>query len=148
MKSVFALVFAPLAANICFAAAPASVQTTALDAPLACTVTGHRFIADLEAAQLIDPTPAHVESNSLNTFKPAHDASLTAFGFKVVALVAYEKEDGLFQRGDGEPVANSAYGAVVFAGEGKVHDALAAAGSPAIVHSVAPFVTAIFCKRS
>jgi hypothetical protein len=37
---------------------------------------------------------------------------------------------------------------VVFGGEAKVQAALTGAGSTAIVHRVAPLVTAIFCKRS
>lgn len=97
---------------------------------------------------MIDPKPSRVESNSINAFSPAHGVELTAFGFSVFAVVGFEKDDPMFRVGDGEPVARSAYGVVVFASESKVRSAVADAGSTAIVHHVAPFVTAIFCKRS
>ncbi|HEY2024423.1 hypothetical protein [Paraburkholderia sp.] len=118
-----------------------------LDAPLVCNESGHRFIADLIAQQLIDPTPTHVERNSINAFSPTHDARLTAFGFRVFAVVGFQKDDPMFQVGDGEPLAQSAYGVVVFGAEDKVRAAVADAGSTAIVHHVAPLITAIFCKR-
>jgi hypothetical protein len=63
-------------------------------------------------------------------------------------VVGYEKDDPMFRVGDGEPLARSAYGVVVFGSQSKVRDALAGAGSTAIVHHVAPLVTAIFCKQS
>jgi hypothetical protein len=37
---------------------------------------------------------------------------------------------------------------VVFGSEAKVRNAIAGTGSTAIVHRVAPLITAIFCKRS
>jgi hypothetical protein len=120
---------------------------TALDAPLACNESGHQFIADLAAQQLIEPTPMRVESNSINAFRPVKGADLTAFGFHVFAIVGFEKDDPMFRTGDGEPLANSAYGAVVFGSDANVQDAVTRGGSTAIVHHVAPHVTAIFCKR-
>ncbi len=54
----------------------------------------------------------------------------------------------MFRTGDGEPLANSAYGAVVFGGDVKVQEAVTQAGSTAIVHHVGPHITAIFCKRN
>jgi hypothetical protein len=129
-------------------ALPLGSYAAALDAPLGCHESGHQFIADLIQQQLIDPKPTRVESNSINAFSPTHGADLTAFGFHVFAVVGYEKDDPMFRAGDGEPVANSAYGVVVFGSESKVQRALADAGSTAIVHHVAPLVTAIFCKRS
>ncbi|WJF91070.1 hypothetical protein QS306_05315 [Paraburkholderia bonniea] len=119
-----------------------------LDAPLACTVSAHRFIGELQTQHLIEPQPMRVESNSINAFRPTSDATLTAFGFRVFAVVGFEKDDPLFRPGDGEPLAASAYGAVVLGSETKVQAALEAAGSHAIVHRVAPFITAIFCKWS
>jgi hypothetical protein len=89
-----------------------------------------------------------VESNSINAFSPASGADLSAYGFRVFAVVGYEKDDPMFRVGDGEPVARSAYGVVVIGSGSKVQNAIAAAGSTAIVHRVAPFITAIFCKRN
>ncbi|WP_233804926.1 hypothetical protein [Paraburkholderia sp. HP33-1] len=134
-----------------FAAAavlPLSSFAVELDAPLVCNESGHQFIADLVRQQLINPKPTHVESNSINAFSPMPDVHLTAFGFRVFAVVGFEKDDPLFRVGDGEPVAQSAYGVVVFGSDDKVKSALQNAGSTAIVHHVAPLITAIFCKRS
>jgi hypothetical protein len=68
------------------------------------------------------------------TFSPTQGADLTAFGFHVFAVVGYEKDDPMFRVGDGEPVARSAYGVVVFGSESKVQSAITAASSTAIVH--------------
>ncbi|CAE6711593.1 hypothetical protein R69927_00709 [Paraburkholderia domus] len=144
MKRFFSSVLLALAA----ATLPLTSYAAALDAPLTCNESGHQFIADLAKQQMIDPKPTRVESNSINAFSPAQGADLTAFGFHVFAVVGYEKDDPMFRVGDGEPVARSAYGVVVFGGESKVQNAIAEAGSTAIVHRVAPLVTAIFCKRS
>ncbi|TCK91735.1 hypothetical protein B0G74_5573 [Paraburkholderia sp. BL9I2N2] len=130
------------------AALPLASYATALDAPLACNESGHQFIADLAEQQMIDPKPTRVESNSINAFSPTSGANLTAYGFRVFAVVGYEKDDPMFRVGDGEPVARSAYGVVVFGSEAKVRNAIAGTGSTAIVHRVAPLITAIFCKRS
>jgi hypothetical protein len=134
---------------LCVAAValPAPGFAVALDAPLVCNESGHQFIADLIEQQLIDPKPTHVERNSINAFSPTHDATLTAFGFRVFAVVGFQKDDPMFRVGDGEPLSQSAYGAVVFGAEEKVRGAIADAGSTAIVHHVAPLITAIFCKR-
>ncbi|MFM0378143.1 hypothetical protein PQQ72_14135 [Paraburkholderia strydomiana] len=129
-------------------AMPLTARATALDAPLACNESGHQFIADLAGNQLIDPKPTRVESNSINAFSPAQGADLTAFGFHIFAVVGYEKDDPMFRVGEGEPVARSAYGVVVFGSESKVRAAVTATGGTAIVHRVAPLITAIFCKRS
>jgi hypothetical protein len=144
MKRFFSFALLALAVT----ALPLGSYAAALDAPLGCHESGHQFIADLVQQQLIDPKPTRVESNSINAFSPVHGADLTAFGFRVFAVVGYEKDDPMFRIGDGEPVANSAYGVVVFGSETKVQSALIEAGSTAIVHHVAPLVTAIFCKRS
>ena len=87
-----------------------------------------------------------VEPNSINAFKPTRGTHLTAFDFSVYALVGYQKDDAIFKRGDGEPISDSAYGAVVIGKEEAVRERVRATGSDAIVHHVAPFITAIFCN--
>src|ERR1044072_7219538 len=101
------------------AALPLITYATVLDAPLACNESGHQFIADLAEQRAIDPKPWRVESNSINAFTPASGADLSACGFHVFAVVGYEKVDPMFRVGDGEPVASSAYGVVVFGSESK-----------------------------
>jgi hypothetical protein len=144
MKRTFFLFFAALIA----ATTPLVSRAAELDAALACGESAHRFIGDLADQQLIDPEPMRVESNSINAFQPVRGERLTAFGFSVFAVVGFEQDDPLFKRGKGEPLAKSAYGAVVFGNDEKVQAAVTAAGSTAIVHHVAPHITAIFCKRS
>jgi hypothetical protein len=144
MKSLISSVLLLLAA----AALPQTSFAAVLDTALTCNESGHQFIADLAQQQMIDPKPMRVESNSINAFSPASGSELTAFGFRVFAVVGYEKDDPMFRVGDGEPVARSAYGVVVFGSETKVREAIDGSGSTAIVHHVAPLVTAIFCKRS
>jgi hypothetical protein len=145
MKHVFSTALLVLSAT---ALPLAGHAATALDASLACNESGHQFIADLAQQQLIEATPMRVESNSINAFKPAKGADLTAFGFHVFAVVGFEKDDPMFRTGDGEPLANSAYGAVVFGSDTSVPKAVTEAGSTAIVHHVGPHITAIFCKRN
>ncbi|RDU98626.1 hypothetical protein [Trinickia dinghuensis] len=123
---------------------PALAQ--ALDEPLHCDRPAHDFIGALESQSLIDPHPTHVEPNSINAFNPTHTADLTAFGFRVFAIVGYQKDDPMFQKGDGKLLADSAYGAVVLGATDKVAAAVKAGGSSAIVHHVGPFITAIFCQ--
>ena len=144
MKRTISFVLAALLLS----ALPFAARAASLDAPLACDVSAHQFVADLAAQQLIEPKPMRVESNSINAFRPVRGADLTAYGFSVFAIVGYEQDDPIFRPGSGEPLAKSAYGAVVWGGEDKVRAAVTAAGSTAIVHHVAPHVTAIFCKRS
>ncbi|WP_459708160.1 hypothetical protein [Paraburkholderia sp. 2C] len=146
MKRTFSLFFAALIAAVT-AAAPHVSRAAELDAALACGESAHRFIGDLADQQLIDPEPMRVESNSINAFQPARGERLTAFGFSVFAVVGYEQDDPLFKRGKGEPLAKSAYGAVVFGNTDKVQAVVTEAGSTAIVHHVGPHITAIFCKR-
>jgi hypothetical protein len=117
-----------------------------LDEPLHCDRPAHAFIGELEQKGLIDPRPSRVEDNSINAFDPAHDADLTAFGYHVFAIVGFQKDDALFKKGKGKPLADSAYGAVVLGSTDSVEAAVRTAGSKAIVHHVAPFVTAIFCQ--
>jgi hypothetical protein len=118
----------------------------ALDDQLDCKSTAHAFIAPLREANLIEPTPMHVEPNSINAFRPQHKDELTAFGFKVFVVVAFQKDDELFRHGSGEPIGDSAYGAVVIGRESAVEAKVRAAGSDALIHHAAPFMTVIFCK--
>ena len=128
------------------ALSPVPACATTLDEPLHCDRPASEFIGALESQGLIDPHPSRVESNSINAFNPTHGADLTAFGFHVFAIVGYQKGDSMFQKGDGKPLADSAYGAVVMGTTDSVKAAVRAGGSSAIVHHVAPFVTAIFCQ--
>jgi hypothetical protein len=126
-----------------------SVQASAyaLDSQLDCKSTAHAFIAPLQENHAIENTAMRVEPNSINAFKPTHGSHLTAFDFGVFAVVGYQKNDAIFKQGSGEPIADSAYGAVVIGGEESVKQKVRAAGSDAVIHRVAPFITAIFCNR-
>ncbi|CAH2794951.1 MAG: hypothetical protein CBARDCOR_5134, partial [uncultured Caballeronia sp.] len=108
--------------------------------------TAHAFIAPLQENHAIETTPMRVESNSINAFKPTNGSHLTAFDFGVFAVVEYRKNDSIFKQGRGEPIADSAYGAVVI-GEDSVKEKVCAAGSDAVIRHVAPFITAIFCNN-
>jgi hypothetical protein len=127
-------------------ALPGFAGAHALDGQLDCKSNPHAFIAPLQDSHEIEMTPMRVESNSINAFKPTHGSELTAFDFGVYALVAYQKDDVLFRRGSGEPISDS-YGAVVIGPSKSVEARVRAAGSDAVVHHVAPFITAIFCKQ-
>lgn len=128
------------------AALSGHAPAASLDQALHCDRPAHEFIGELENRHLIDPHPTRVEENSINAFDPAHGVELTAFGYRVFAIVGFQKNDALFQKGNGKPIADSAYGAVVLGSTDSVTAAVRAAGSQAIVHHVAPFVTAIFCQ--
>lgn len=127
------------------AALSAHASAYALDSQLDCKSTAHAFIAPLQENHAIEATPMRVEPNSINAFKPTHGSQLTAFDFGVFAVVGYQKDDAIFKQGNGAPIADSAYGAVVIGGEKSVTEKVRAAGSGAVVHRVAPFITAIFC---
>ncbi|SAK59268.1 hypothetical protein [Caballeronia ptereochthonis] len=124
----------------------ALAHAQSLDAQLDCKSTPHDFIAPLQENHLLETKPMRVEPNSINAFRPVKGATLTAYGFKVYALVAYQKDDPLFRQGKGEPIGDAAYGAVVWGGDVEVEQKVRDAGSDAVVHHVAPFITAIFCK--
>lgn len=136
-----------LAAAFAAAVTANATHATPLDDPLHCNVSAHTFVSTLIDEQLIDPEPSRVESNYINVFNPAHGADLRAFGFHVFAVVGYEHDDPLFRQGGGERLSRSAYGAVVWGSEDHVKAAVTAAHSPAIVHRVAPHITALFCDR-
>ncbi|RKP45167.1 hypothetical protein [Trinickia fusca] len=138
---------AVLAAVAAIAFVPMSACAVDLDAPLHCDRSAHDFVSKLLDDKLIEPQPMHVEDNSINAFNPASGASLSAFGFHVFAIVGFEKDDPIFRPGDGKMLSRSAYGAVVLGSTEKVRAAVEGAHSPAIVHHVGPFITAIFCDR-
>jgi hypothetical protein len=127
--------------------APALANASTLDAQLDCKSNAHQFIAPLQESHELETVPMRVESNSINAFKPTKGSHLTAFDFGVFAVVGYQKDDALFKQGDGTPIADSAYGAVVIGREDSVKERVRAAGSDAVIRHVAPFITAIFCDR-
>lgn len=129
------------------AASSAHVSAYALDAQLDCKSSAHAFISPLQQSHVIEATPMRVEANSINAFRPTHGSHLTAFDFGVFAVVGYQKDDAIFRQGSGAPIADSAYGAVVIGGEESVKEKVRAAGSDAVIHHVAPFITAIFCNQ-
>lgn len=120
-----------------------------LDAQLDCTMNAHSFIASLQSDQYIDPVPMHVEANSVNAFRPTRGSELTAFGFRVYAVLGYEHDDEMFHKGSGEAMTGSLYGVVVFGPSDSVKAHLHDAGSDAAVHEVMPLImTAVLCKSS
>jgi hypothetical protein len=133
--------------SLALAALTSIAHAQPIDAQLDCKSSAHDFIAPLAAGDLIEPKPMRVEPNSVNAFRPKKGVALTAYGFKVYVVLGYQKDDPLFQHGAGTPISESAYGAVVWGGDDEVAQKVRAAGSDADVHHVAPFVTAVFCKR-
>jgi hypothetical protein len=73
-----------------------------------------------------------VEANSINAFRPAHGSNLTAVGFRVYAVLGYEHDDA-FKRGYAQPIADSAYGAVVIGATESVEAHARQAGSGAVI---------------
>jgi hypothetical protein len=120
-----------------------------LDAQLDCTSNAHNFISSLQSDQFIETEPMHVEANSVNAFRPTRDSQLTAFGFRVYAVLGYARDDELFHKGEGEAMAGSIYGVVVFGTSESVKVHLHDAGSDAAVHEVLPLImTAVLCKAN
>jgi len=127
--------------------APAPSYAYALDPQLDCKSSAHAFIAPLLDDQYIDPSPMRVEANSVNAFRPTHSGTLTAFGFRVYAVLGYEHDDAIFKSGSGEAIADSSYGAIVVGPAESVEARVREAGSDAVVHQVVPLlITAIFCE--
>ncbi len=125
---------------------PALCSAYELDAQLDCKSNAHEFIAPLLNDRYIDPKPMHVEANSVNAFRPVHGSDLTAFGFRVYAVLGYEHDDDLFKQGSGQPITEPAYGVVVLGAVETVEARARAAGSNAAVRSVVPLLlSAIFC---
>jgi hypothetical protein len=126
---------------------PVSSYAYALDSQLDCRSNAHAFIAPLLKDRYIDPNPMRVEANSVNAFRPAQGSNLMAFGFRVSAVLGYRHDDALFKRGDGQPIADSAYGAVVIGGAESVEAHVRQSGSHAVIHQIVPLLlTAIFCS--
>lgn len=120
-----------------------------LDAQLDCTSNPHAFIASLQSDQFIETEPMHVEANSVNAFRPTRNSQLTAFGFRVYAVLGYAHDDDLFHKGKGEAMTGSLYGVVVFGTSDSVKVHLHDAGSDAVVHEVLPLImTAVLCKAN
>lgn len=127
---------------------PISAFSFPLDDQLACAETAHDFVSRLVEAHSIEIPPMRVEPDSVNAFRPARDASLTAFGLHVRAVFGYQPDDPLFKVGSGKSSSTSMYGAVVLGSADSVKRLLVDAGSTAAVHPVIPLVlTAIVCKR-
>ena len=136
---------AALAASL----APLPGHAHALDDQLDCKSTGHAFISTLLNDQYIDPKPMRVEANSVNVFRPVRGSTLTAFGYRVYAVLGYQHNDEMFKQGTGQPVADSAYGVVIFGPLEAVQTRAHEAGSDAVVKSVVPLLlTAVFCSGS
>jgi hypothetical protein len=121
-------------------------RADSIDEQLDCKSTGHGFILPLLQSGEIQSKPMRVESNSVNAFRPGKGVKLTAFDYRVIAVLGYEKDDPIFKTGSGEPIADSAYGVVVVAPSDDVKDRLRQVGSDATVHEVTPLMTAVLCK--
>jgi hypothetical protein len=125
---------------------PSVAHALALDDALSCGDRAHGYITSLQTRQLIADHPLHVEDNAINVFWPAHDAGLTAFGFKVYVVIGYQQDDPMFKTGRGEPLKGSLYGAVVSGGTAEVAKAISDAGTSAQSKHAGPFLTAIYCR--
>lgn len=144
MKHGFLSSLTALAAGACLA--PALCHAHALDPQLDCKSNAHGFIAPLVNYRYIESTPMRVEANSVNAFRPTRGSNLTAFGFRVYAVLGYEHGDAMFKEGSGKPVKNSSYGVVVTGASETVEARVREAGSDAVVHQVVPMLlTAVFC---
>jgi hypothetical protein len=125
---------------------PVLCRAYELDPQLDCKSNAHDYISQLLNSRYIEPEPMRVEANSINAFRPIRGSNLTAFGFRVYAVLGYEHDDTIFKKGGGEPISDSAYGAVVNGPAETVESRVRATGSKAIVKQVVPLlVTAILC---
>lgn len=79
-----------------------------LESQLDCKSSAHHFIAPLHFDRSIEAMPMRVEANSVNAFKPASGRELTAYGFRVFAVLGYQQGDAIFKQGSGQPVSDSA----------------------------------------
>ncbi|WP_250455218.1 hypothetical protein [Caballeronia sp. ATUFL_M2_KS44] len=148
MKTVPLARFTVLAA-VAGGVLPGPSHAHSLERQLDCQSSAHRFIAPLVDDGSIDASPMRVEANSVNAFKPTYDSHLTAYGFRVYAVLGYEHGDAMFQQGKGQPINDSAYGVVVVGSKDSVEARVREAGSTAIVHEVVPMLmTAVFCDGS
>jgi hypothetical protein len=127
---------------------PLASHAYALDAQFDCQAHPHAFIANLIDNKYIESNPMRVDKNSVNAFRPVHGSDITAFGFRVYAVLGYEPDDDMFRKGRGQALANPLYGAVLSAPSDTVESRVRAAGSTATVHSVVPLLlTAVICTR-
>ena len=125
---------------------PALCRAYELDPQLDCKSNAHDYISQLLNSRYIEPNPMRVEANSINAFRPIRGSNLTAFGFRVYAVLGYEHDDAIFRKGDGEPISDSAYGVVVNGPAETVESRVREAGSRAIVKQVVPLlITAVLC---
>lgn len=128
---------------------PSLCDATPLESQLDCKSSAHNFVAPLVADKSIDARPMRVESNSVNAFRPVKGSELTAYGFRVYAVLGYEQGDDMFQHGSGQPVSDSSYGVVVLGASESVEAKVRASGSTAVVKQVVPMImTAVFCDGS
>jgi hypothetical protein len=126
---------------------PLLCHAYALDDQLDCKSSAHAFVAALLDDQYIDPNPMRVETNSVNVFRPVRGSDLTAFGYRVYAVLGYQHDDEMFRQGSGQPVGDSAYGVVIFGPSETVEARARQAGSDATIRTVVPLVlTAVFCN--
>ncbi|MDR5856353.1 hypothetical protein P9239_21985 [Caballeronia sp. LZ062] len=148
MKTVPLATLTALAA-LAGAVMPSVSQAYPLERQLDCKSSAHRFIAPLRDERYIDDSPMRVEANSVNAFRPTHGSDLTAYGFRVYAVLGYEQGDAMFKQGTGAPINDSAYGVVVVGSKESVEARVRESGSTAVVHEVVPLLmTAIFCNGS
>ena len=127
---------------------PAAAFGHTLDDQLTCDGNAHDFVAGLVNGQSIETPAMRVEANSVNAFRPAHDAGLTAFGLPVRAVVGYQPGDPMFKTGAGKLPSGPLYGVVVLGSADSVKRRLAEAGSTAVVRTVVPLLmTAILCNQ-
>ncbi|MFP3553938.1 hypothetical protein SB861_24965 [Paraburkholderia sp. SIMBA_049] len=118
-----------------------------LDSALDCRGSPHAFVDDMMKGQKIDAKPMHVESNSVNAFKPVDGSDVTALGFKVYAVLGYQGDDPLFEKGRSQQATKPLYGVVVSASTDAVDAKLASAGIHPTVRQVVPMMlTAIVCE--
>jgi hypothetical protein len=127
---------------------PGLCHAQPLESQLNCKSSAHRFIAPLRDDRSIEAAPMRVEANSVNAFKPTR-GDLTAYGFRVYAVLGYQQGDAMFKQGNGQPINDSAYGVVVMAPSDTVEQRVRESGSSAVVHEVVPMImTAVFCDGS
>lgn len=127
---------------------PLASHAYALDAQFDCQAHPHAFIENLIDNNYIESAPMRVDKNSVNAFRPVHGSDMTAFGFRVYAVLGYEPDDGMFRKGRGQALASPLYGAVLSAPSDSVELRVRAAGSTATVHTVVPLLlTAVICTR-
>jgi hypothetical protein len=141
LLKTLAVLLAPLAAL-----APGGAHAYSLDAEFDCKAQPHDFISGLVSKGYIEPTPMRVEANSVNAFRPVHGSDLTAFGFRVYAVLGYEQDDTMFKKGDGKAIDGPLYGVVLSGPSDTVEMRVRESGSAAVAHEVLPLLlTAVIC---